>query len=106
MWQLDYGQSDVSLLVTVAGDYNGDGVVDAADYTVWRDALGQTVSPGLGADGDGDGQITNSDLEVWRANFGVTISSLEPATATPEPTAVLTAASALGCLLLTEPTRR
>ncbi len=23
-----------------AGDYNGDGVVKAADYTVWRDHLG------------------------------------------------------------------
>ena len=26
----------------VDGDYNGNGVVDAADYTVWRDSLGQT----------------------------------------------------------------
>ena len=26
----------------VAGDYNGNGIVDAADYTIWRDHLGQT----------------------------------------------------------------
>ena len=26
---------------TLTGDYNGDGVVDAADYTIWRDTLGQ-----------------------------------------------------------------
>jgi len=26
------------------GDYSGDGTVDAADYTVWRDALGTTVA--------------------------------------------------------------
>ena len=25
----------------VAGDFNGDGMVDASDYTVWRDSLGQ-----------------------------------------------------------------
>ena len=27
--------------VTLAGDYNRNGVVDAADYTVWRNTLGQ-----------------------------------------------------------------
>ena len=25
---------------SLAGDFNGDGTVDAADYTVWRDGLG------------------------------------------------------------------
>src|SRR5690606_16924003 len=25
---------------TLTGDFNGDGIVDAADYTVWRDNLG------------------------------------------------------------------
>ena len=30
------------LLVTIVGDYNHNGIVDAADYTVWRDTLGQT----------------------------------------------------------------
>ena len=33
------------------GDYNGDGTVDAADYTVWRDTFGQEVDEGTGADG-------------------------------------------------------
>ena len=28
----------------VIGDYNQDGIVDAADYTVWRDHLGQTFA--------------------------------------------------------------
>ena len=27
----------------LSGDYNGNGVVDAADYTVWRDTLGSTT---------------------------------------------------------------
>ncbi len=40
MWQVQQSTSQVSLLVTLAGDYNGDGQVDAADYTVWRDAHG------------------------------------------------------------------
>ena len=28
------------------GDYNGDMTVDAADYTVWRNTLGNQVDPG------------------------------------------------------------
>ena len=34
------------------GDYNVDGVVDAADYVVWRDSLDET-GRGLAADGTG-----------------------------------------------------
>lgn len=106
MWQIAYGAQDVSLYATIAGDYNGDGAVNAADYTVWRDALGQPVSRGLGADGDGDGQVTASDLEVWRTNFGATVASFDPAETTPEPSAAITAVSALGCLLVGEQLRR
>lgn len=76
------------------GDYNQDGSVDTADYTVWRDQLGVTdLSPFTHADGDGDGQVTQLDYEVWQANFGQVLS---PAGATgdrlqvvPEPCAWL-----------------
>ena len=37
----------------LSGDYNGNGVVDAADYTVWRDTLGSTTD--LRANGDSTG---------------------------------------------------
>ena len=43
------------------GDYNGDGVIDAADYTVWRDSLGQS-GIGLPADGSGNGTVDETDL--------------------------------------------
>ncbi|MCA9239273.1 MAG: endo-1,4-beta-xylanase, partial [Planctomycetales bacterium] len=47
------------------GDYNRDGVVDAADCTVWRDSLDQTVvGPYAGADGDGDGRVGSGDYLV------------------------------------------
>lgn len=52
------------------GDYNGNGVVDAADYTVWRDTLGLDVEPGTGADGDGDSVIGPGDYDHWVARFG------------------------------------
>ena len=96
MWQVIYGASDVSLLVTVAGDYNGDGSVDAADYTVWRDNLGQQVSALVGADGDGDGMVTSADYDIWQANFGTSIPG--PSTAIPEPdtAALMTLAALIG----------
>ena len=54
------------------GDYNGNGIVDAADYVIWRDTLNQSVANGTGADGDGNGLIQQADYAVWRANFGNT----------------------------------
>ncbi|MEX2172539.1 MAG: hypothetical protein WD851_24670 [Pirellulales bacterium] len=52
------------------GDYNGNGIVDAADYVVWRDSRGQQVPHGTGADGDGDGTVGQGDHNFWRARFG------------------------------------
>jgi len=44
-----YGSNSVALEVAgILGDYNLDGTVDAADYTVWRDNYGAT-SPGAGS---------------------------------------------------------
>ena len=68
----------------VPGDYNGDGMVDAADYTVWRDSEGQTGS-GLPADGDGSGTVDSGDYTLWANNFG----GPGAATAVPEPASVL-----------------
>ncbi len=58
----------------IAGDYNGDGVVDAADYVVWRQSVGQSGT-GLAADGSGNGTVGQSDYDTWRANFGSTPAS-------------------------------
>ena len=41
--------------VIFGGDYNKNGVVDAADYALWRKTLGSTSR--LSADGDGNGTI-------------------------------------------------
>jgi hypothetical protein len=53
------------------GDYNGNGVVDAADYVVWRDNLGSTESHFYQGDGSGDGVVDNADYGLWVANFGL-----------------------------------
>ena len=73
-----------------SGDYNGDGVVDAADYTVWRDTLGSTTN--LAADGNGNGVIDAGDYDIWTSNFGKTVGSGSGASANgavPEPASLL-----------------
>lgn len=53
------------------GDFNRDGVVNAADKTLWHDALGEEVDyPGAGADANHDGCVDQEDDEIWRANYG------------------------------------
>jgi hypothetical protein len=84
--------SDVALLevilVPFPGDYNGNGTVDAADYVVWRDSLGQTAA--LAADGDDNGIIDGRDYDVWRGNFGKLAGSGSVTNiAIPEPATLL-----------------
>lgn len=83
-WQVEYLPTEVGLRVvgSLAGDYSGNGTVDAADYTIWRDSLGQTGG-GLAADGDGNGTVNAADLSIWRNNFGAAAASL-PGQAVPE----------------------
>jgi hypothetical protein len=89
--QLQFLMSDAAL----PGDFNTNGVVDAADYTVWRDNL--------------SGQFTPADYDLWANNYGrsgfpttasvktgvvrydTVPSSTSTAVAVPEPIA--------GCLL-------
>ena len=52
------------------GDYNHNNVVDAADYTVWRNTLGGSVTAYSGADGNGNGMIDEADYGVWKSHFG------------------------------------
>ncbi len=96
----DYGLGDnaggVSIVISPAsaagqlGDYNEDGTVDAADYTVWRNTLGSTTD--LRANGDNFGASANiidqADYAFWKANFGQGTgggSSAIANTAVPEP---------------------
>ncbi len=69
----------------LAGDFNGDGTVDAADYTMWQDGLG-------------DGTYTVADYDVWSGNFGAT-SATGSSTAVPEPAALLLCCGLVGAVL-------
>ncbi|TWT86666.1 hypothetical protein Mal64_34950 [Pseudobythopirellula maris] len=108
--EVSYGNSGVSGFTidvlpeapALAGDYNGNGTVDAADFTVWRDNETLTVTPGTMGDGNLDGVVGDEDYNIWASNFGNTIAStITPPGASlsvPEPGAgVLLLASVLGC---------
>ena len=59
-----------------------DGVVNAADYTVWRDGQGTVFTP--------------SDYEVWANNFGRMAAPFSRAI--PEPaTGILLLLAGVGC---------
>jgi hypothetical protein len=88
---------------TLAGDYNGDGIVNAGDYVTWRRALAtggtllnETASPGV---------VDQADYDAWRANFGATNTpgsgSAAVLGAVPEPTSeTLLAIAGIATLLL------
>jgi hypothetical protein len=94
-----------NLMVTTPGlnaDYNRNGVVDAADYVIWRKTLGQ-IGAGLAADADANDRVDQDDYNIWRGNFGASSASAAgTAGATvPEPANWWTAAFALaGCRII------
>jgi len=95
----------LAVVAGIAGDYNGDGIVDAADYTVWRNNLGAPAGTLLN-DIDG-GVIGQAQYGTWKVNFGRSsdVGSLSNAVV-PEPTSgrllILTAA----CVALGSANRR
>jgi hypothetical protein len=79
----------------VLGDYNNNGTVDAADYVMWRNSMGQPIT--LPNDPT-PGTVDNTDYTLWRSNFGKNAGSgSASASAVPEPSV---AALCLGTLLL------
>jgi hypothetical protein len=70
--------------IGLPGDFNQNGTIDAADYTVWRDAVtaGSTTLP----NDPTPGTVDESDFEYWRAHFGETLGSgASSAAVVPEP---------------------
>lgn len=72
----------------LAGDYNDDGRVDAADYTVWRDNRGTNAL--LPNDRGIGGVIGNRHRNQWRTNYGAVLGA---GAALPEPTSLALLAS-------------
>lgn len=81
------------------GDYNGNGTVDASDYTAWRDALtaGTTVllndpTPGI---------VDESDFLYWRDHFGENLGAGVGSIAAPVPEPCAAMLGVIGAIGLT-----
>lgn len=89
--------------VGLPGDFNGDGKVDAGDYTVWRDNLG-TADP-LAGNGDETGGsfglVDIDDYLLWKTNYGAMAmpSPLMTTTSVPEPSAAVLLLATIGGLV-------
>ncbi len=84
--------------VAFAGDYNDDGFVDAADYTVWRDNLGSSNSLGGNGDetGGSAGIVDAADYDLWVLSYGNTPVALSTTVTVPEPSTLLLALAYIG----------
>lgn len=82
------------------GDYNGNGIVDAADYTVWRDNLGAGDEAAFAPGSGNGGGIDATDYDFWRNRYGSTLAPTVGSAEVPEPSvavlALIGVASALG----------
>jgi PEP-CTERM motif-containing protein/dockerin type I repeat protein len=74
------------------GDFNGDGVVSDADYTIWADNYGASGATFAMGDANGDGEVSDADYTIWADNYGATSAAV------PEPTTM--ALVALGGLAM------
>lgn len=96
--------------VGVPGDYNANGIVDAADYVIWRAQLGTSFQLTNEVAGTTPGTVTPEDYTAWRARFGNmsgsgAASSLGFA-AVPEPSAFLSLLALASAVLIARHHRR
>jgi hypothetical protein len=87
-WSSYSSRTSLSIAAPLAGDYNHDGIVDAADYMVWR--KDPTNNGGAGG------------YNTWRAHFGMTgasgaalLSADLMSAAVPEPSSAICLSSLL-----------
>lgn len=73
-WHVKYNANSVVLVAVIAGDFNLDNVVDAADYVYWRKNIG-----------------TQSAYDAWRSHFGQTApaSGAANTSGVPEPDSLI-----------------
>jgi hypothetical protein len=95
------------LPISIAGDYDQSGRVDAADFILWRKTLGSTTD--FAADGNRNFVVDNGDYDVWKRNFGAITAvgfagglASSASVAVPEPAAAVS----VGLAILVWGTRR
>jgi T5SS/PEP-CTERM-associated repeat protein len=104
-WAVAFGPGSLGLAVVsvpvLAGDYNSDGFVNAADYTLWRDNVG--AAAGTLPNDPAGGVIGNAQYTQWAANYGASgnTTAVSAATSVPEPSAAVLLLLAVGSRIAT-----
>ncbi|BBO34820.1 N-acetylmuramoyl-L-alanine amidase [Lacipirellula parvula] len=55
---------------TPTGDFNGDGIVDGADFLAWQRGFGAAAPTLAEGDADQNGVVDGADLETWKTQYG------------------------------------
>jgi hypothetical protein len=83
----------INIPAALPGDFNGDLMVDAADYTIWRDNLGAPTDGALMGAGDGHPGVDAGDYALWKTNFGLAAGAgatvVASAAPVPEPSTAM-----------------
>lgn len=101
-----FDDASLELVIPLPGDFNVDGVVDAADYTVWRDNSGAADEATLAGNGDGLNGVDQGDYLLWRDNYGQSAGGPDAATAIPEPATATALFLAVAFVFGSAPCRR
>jgi hypothetical protein len=74
------------------GDFDNNQIVDAADLTVWRNAV---VANSAAGDTNGDGRSNGADFLIWQRYLGATNPAVAASAAVPEPSTIVGAMIAM-----------
>ncbi len=98
LYKLSIAVDANSVITTIAGDYNEDGVVNLADYTRWRDLLGAAAKL---HNGPNSPEIVDAaDYLTWKSHFASVAPGLATYRVTEPSTQVIVGlgiALACGC---------
>ncbi|MEM1303241.1 MAG: hypothetical protein AAGG46_00005, partial [Planctomycetota bacterium] len=101
MYQIGAGMGDAFLALTIpdsalAGDYNNDQLVNAADYTAWRDKLGAPAVTLRNT--TSNGPIGAAEYATWLGSYAAPTVALAAIVPEPSTAVAAIAAAAIGGL--------
>ncbi len=104
--QLNHGAAieyaELQIDTGMPGDFNQDGMVDAADYTLWQDNWGLDIAA-LGGNASPGPVVSNADYTLWQQFFQTLETENLGAHSVPEPNSLLTALTGLLLLARRQP---
>ena len=93
--RIDVGAFESDLVPALPADFNGNGVVDGADFLSWQRNFGKTGAIKADGDANGDGNVNAVDLTAWKTGYGSVAGSTAAAAPAAFPAAVPFATAAL-----------